>query len=148
MGSMPRTLHALALGGVLLALGVAGCGGSSSSSSSSGSTAGAAGAAPGQRGGFASDPKVAACLKQAGIALPTGRRRVGGTRTGPPSGAPRTGTNGAPPAGASGRFAKMQAALKKCGISLPNRGPGGGPRGGYGGGAPPAQGSATTGASQ
>jgi hypothetical protein len=106
------------------------------------------------RGFFAQTPAVRACLKKQGVTLPDrpagGRFRGGagapgaggappnGTNATPPAGAgdaPRTSTDGRPPAGAGGRpgfagrdpaqFAKLQAALKKCGVTPPVRGQGG-----------------------
>src|SRR5438093_755158 len=99
---------------ILLALAglVAGCGSSSNGSSTSSTQ---------QRGrGFASDPKVVACLKKQGVTLPTRRGR-------PP------GANGQRPGGAgSAQFQKLRAALQKCGVTPPQPG-----QGGPGGGAPP-----------
>jgi hypothetical protein len=103
------------------------------------------------RGLFAQTPAVRACLQKQGVALPAGggRRFRGGAgtpsgdapRTGtnatPPSGTnatPPSGTNATPPSGAGGgpgfarrdpaQFAKLQAALKKCGVTPPARGQG------------------------
>lgn len=99
----------------LVALVAAGCGSSSSSGSGSTSTQANAGAGGNRQ-------QVAACLKKQGIALP---QRRPGTR-------PRNGNGGGffffggggagagasrPQGAASGRFAKIQAALKKCGIN-------------------------------
>jgi hypothetical protein len=135
----PSYLRPLLAGGALLGLvlALAACGGSSSSGASS--TTGAGGQRPGGGGLFAAarDPKVQACLKKAGVTLPNfgGRPPGTGTRTAPPP--PATGTNARPPAGANGRrfggaggdpaqFAKVRAAMAKCGVKLPAR-PAGGP---------------------
>jgi hypothetical protein len=106
-----------------------GCGGDSQS-------AGASSTQPSQRAtggggrGFAADPKVRACLAKQGITLPTGR--PGGGRFGRRGGAPpRTGTNARPPSqprGGSARFAKLRAALTKCGAQVPAPGAGRGRR--------------------
>ena len=121
---------------LVVCLGLAACGGSGSSSGSGTSTQPGGG-----RGfGFASDPKVAACLKKQGVTLPTGgRRRGNGAPPTSTNGAPPTTTNGQPPAGGgfrgggnSAQFQKLQKALKACGVTLPQGGPGGAP-----GGAPP-----------
>jgi hypothetical protein len=152
-----RAARPLAASALLLAslLALAACG-SDSNTTSTAATASAAGAGqrPGGGARFAANPKVQACLKKQGVTLPAfggrGRGRPGGPRgTGtnaqPPTGTstqPPTTTDGRPPAGANGRrfggrgrnsaqFAKMQAALKKCGATLPS---GGGGR--FRGGAP------------
>jgi hypothetical protein len=125
----PRPSHArplvagVALLGLVLAL--AACGGGSSPSGAAGGRQRGPGG-----GGFAAarDPKVQACLKQQGVALPA--RRGGGR---PGTGAattprPPTGTTARPPGGVRGdpaQFAKLRAALAKCGVQLPDRGPGG-----------------------
>jgi hypothetical protein len=138
----PLAAGALLLG---LVLALAACGGASSPSSSS-----TAGQQQQRRrgGGFAvaRDPKVQACLKAQGVALPAfgGRRgRPPGTGTTTVPQRPPTGTNARPPAGRVPRdpaqFAKLRAALAKCGVQLPQRGPGGPP------GAPGAPGPAPTG---
>jgi translation initiation factor IF-2 len=131
---------------LVVVLALAACGGGSSTNASSTTGAGAGAQRPG--GGFLAavqDPKVQACLKKAGVTLPSGGGpgRPGGpagagTRTAPP---PQTGTTARPPAGVNGgprgnpgQFAKLRTALAKCGVTLPNRGPGG--PGGPGGGAP------------
>jgi hypothetical protein len=123
-------------------LGLVACGGSSNSTTTV--QAGGGGA----RAAF-SDPKVAACLKQHGVTVPTGRRGQGGsggrpsgtTPVAPPS---TTGTNPQRPPGATGRrgfpgansaqFQKLRAAMKACGVTVPNGGPG--PGGAGPGGAP------------
>jgi hypothetical protein len=129
----PSYLRPLLAGGALLGLvmALAACGGSSSSGATP--TTGASGQRPG--GGLfaaARDPKVQACLKKAGVTLPNfgGPPPGTGTRTAPPP--PATGTNARPPAGAGGRrfgggggdpaqFAKVRAAMAKCGVKLPAR---------------------------
>jgi hypothetical protein len=129
-----RRLVAIA-SGLLLVLGLAACGGDSQG----------AAAPAGQRGqgpfGIAQDPQVRACLKTHGVTLP-----ARGRRSGPPPGAgPRTTTGaqtttGAPPPRPRGprrdpaQFAKLQAALKACGVSAPA-----GRRGTARGGPPPTQ---------
>jgi len=114
---------------IALAALVAACGSSSSTNSST--TASAAAGSP------ASRTKLAACLKQHGVSLPTNRFRPGSG--GPPTGA--SGAGGAAPGGAPGagggfrgghggfhRNPKFQAALKACGANF-----GGGFRGRPGG---------------
>jgi hypothetical protein len=82
-----------------------------------------------QGGPFASLSATArACVAKQGVTLPSGQRPGNGNGQ-PPNGQP---PNGQPPAGAAGgansdRFTKLRAALKKCGVNLPNRPPGGGP---------------------
>lgn len=118
---------------------MAGCGGSSSGTSSSNASGPGAGGRGGGSG-FAQDPKVAACLKKQGVTIPArpaGGR--GGRGTGVPGGGqgpsgggapPADGTapGGAPPQGtpparlggqSDAERAKFQAALKKCGVTLP-----------------------------
>ncbi|SDI84978.1 pilus assembly protein FimV [Frankineae bacterium MT45] len=137
----------------LLSGALVGCGGSSTSgttssasaSSTAGAAAGATGAAgasgaAGGRGGLFSDSKVQQCLTAAGISIPTGGGAggAGGAGGTPPSGAMPSGggtppsgfpSGGARPSGAPGGMdsaqqAKIQAALKACGISLPTGGAG------------------------
>jgi hypothetical protein len=141
--SLPSPRRAACLVGVLVASTgtLAACGSSSSSSTNAAGAAGAqtapgAGGAQAGRGGFsalASDPKVVACLKKAGVALPTGGGRPGGGQGGggqggggvPPGGGTGTAPNGRPQGGgAGGQFQKIRDALQKCGIQLPAR-PGG-----------------------
>lgn len=132
-----------ASGALVLATGLGACG--SSAASSSGGGAGAAGGAgatgpgggPGRIFGAARDPKVAACLKQQGVTLPTAPRRpptggsvpYGGAGAGAPPagvGVPPTGT-GTPPAGArrfrrgagGAQFQRLRKALAACGVSVP-----------------------------
>lgn len=120
----------VALVALLLALSACGSDSSSSASTNASSTNGG----PQQRRGggfFAQSATVRACLKKQGVALPDRATRRGG-----PPGA--TTTNGRPPAGANGRrfggvrrdpaqFAKLRAALKKCGVQTPSVRPDGGP---------------------
>lgn len=145
--ALPLVASAVLVGAVLA---LAACGGSSSKSAAAATPAGQG---PGGGRRFLRDPKVAACLKKQGVTLPTFRGGPG--RGGPPpagsgtNAQPPTSTNPRPPAGRNGRrfggprgnpaqFAKMQAALKKCGVSLPNR------RFGGGGGTPPSGGGSGT----
>jgi hypothetical protein len=118
---------------------LAACGSSSSPNAAAPSgaqtTPGAAGAQarPGGFGGLASDPKVVACLKKEGVALPSRGARPGGQGGGvPPAGGTGTAPNGGSPGGArpggGGQFQKVRDALKKCGITLPGR-PGGATQG-------------------
>jgi hypothetical protein len=111
---------------------IAGCGTSSSGSggtpAASTKPSTASGAPTGDRA--AQLAKVSACLKAAGVALPSGGPTglPSGAPTGIPSGAPTGGFS--PPAGGGsggGAFAdpKIQAALKACGITL--SGPAGAP---------------------
>jgi hypothetical protein len=108
----------------LLAL-VAGCGSSASSSGSgSGSTQTTASTSGGNN-----RAAIQACLKKAGLSFP---QRPGGNGQPPANGQPRAGAGGGflfgggggPPGGrnaGSGDFAKIQAALKKCGINVQRR---------------------------
>jgi hypothetical protein len=112
------------LGALLIALGLAACG-----SSDSGATSNASATRPaGARRGFLQDPKVVACLKKAGVTVPS---RPRGSDGGPPSG-----QNGQPPSGQNGRpkrrsvspqFQKLRAALQKCGVTFQGRPPSGQP---------------------
>jgi hypothetical protein len=113
------------------------CGSSSNASTSSAQPAQQQGR---QQGGgpFASlSASARACVAKQGVTLPTGRGPGNGQA---PNGQPPNGQapNGQPPAGAAGRpansdrFAKMRAALKKCGVNLPSRPPGGGAPAGTG----------------
>jgi len=151
-----------------LSLTLVACGGSDSSSSASANGGASTTGRPGDGGGFNLTAAQTACLKKEGVTLPGGGQRPGGQRpngTGttpngaPPAGA-RTTPNGAPPNGGpptggqrgqggpgGANFQKLQAAMKKCGIDMPQRPQGapgqgqggqGGPGGGYG--QPPAQG--------
>lgn len=121
-----------AVGALLIALCVAACG-----SSGSGTTSNASAARPGGgRRGFLQDPKVVACLKKAGVTVPS---RPPGANGGPPpgqNGQPPFGQNGQPPSGQSGRpnrrsgspqFQKLRAALQKCGVTFRGRPPNGQP---------------------
>ena len=121
---------------------LAACGGDSESGGSPASQGG-----PGSGRGFAQDPEVRACLQKEGVTLPQGGRGRppgGGARpdgSGRPTGTnavPPTGTNARPPGGTDARppggagrdperFAKMRAALQKCGVEIGNGPPGGAP---------------------
>jgi hypothetical protein len=152
----------IALLTALLTLAACGGGSKSTGTTgTTGTTASAAAAAQrgtGRRGGFgfAQDPKVRACLQKQGVTLPARGAGRGGPRNGTlPGGAngrppdTRTGPTGA--AGASGptvttgsngrpggfrrdpaQFAKLQAAMKACGVQMPARRPGSGQAGPYG----------------
>jgi hypothetical protein len=116
----------------VLTLAACGSSGGATAPAATSSSAGASSAAPGATtgGGFAQDPAVTACLKAAGITLPSGGgARPSGAFTGsPPSGAPSgSRPGGARTGGAGGGFggadaSKVQAALTACGITLPNPG--------------------------
>jgi hypothetical protein len=118
---------------VIAALGLSACGGSGGDAqgdSGSGSSSGR------QNGGgpFAAlqDKKVQACLKQQGVTVPT--RPAGGQRPdgngqppsgyGPPqNGQPPSGDAQRPRGGFGGGFSdELRAALKKCGVDLPQGG--------------------------
>ena len=116
-----------AVGALLIALCLAACG-SSSSSTTGNAGAGANAAQPGGgRRGFLQNPKVVACLKKAGVTVPS---RPRGGNGGPPGG-----QNGQPPSGQgtpnrrpdSPQFQKLRAALQKCGVSFRGRPPNGQP---------------------
>jgi hypothetical protein len=148
---------------VSTAIGVAACGGGSSSTSTTtspaaavSSSASASGAAAGARGNPFADPTIQACLKAAGIAVPTFARPTGsftrrpsGSFTRPSGSFTRARPTGSftRPSGAGGvggfgtnspDFQKIQQALTACGITLPTTGARGGFGGGGGGGAPAA----------
>jgi hypothetical protein len=123
------------------ALVLSGCGGGGSPATA-GSNSPATAASPAGPGGgpFASlTASQRSCLAKQGVSPPDGRRNG----QGPPNGQPPSGTNGQPPADGPGRdparFQKLQAALKKCGVSLPGRPPGGGAPGQSGTATGPAQ---------
>jgi hypothetical protein len=145
-----KTHLVLGIGSVVLLAGsLTACGGSSgaSSASSTATTSSAAGgttsasAGAGGGGNFLQNSQVQACLKAAGISIPT---QTGAGPTGSfPSGARPTGSftgqrpTGVPsgiPSGAGGagggfgtESSEIQAALKACGITLSGGiGPGGG----------------------
>jgi hypothetical protein len=134
--------------GPVLAVSLAACGGSSSAGSATPAAAtpnaNATGAPGGGRGfGGADFTKIQACLKAAGINLPTGTRfpRPSGSftpRGTPPSGGVRPsgvrpsggfGGGGGRGGGFGGEFntPQVKAALAACGITVPTGG-GGGPR--------------------
>jgi hypothetical protein len=139
--SRARTLAVAALGPAL-ALSLVACGGGSSSGSTSAAAAptvtatGAPGTNDGARGGAngAEFQKIQACLKAAGIAVPTrspGPRPTGSTgyrQNGTPNGTPPSG--GVRPSGGGfggnggGMFtsAAAQAAIKACGLTVPTFG--------------------------
>lgn len=119
--------------------GLAACSSGSSkaaSSTASGTSAPTptASAAAGRGGGRFDSPAVRACLKNAGITLPTGTRRSFPSGSRPsgsfPSGGRPSGSfpSGARPSGGGGLFGnsaqakKIQIALKACGITLPSGG--------------------------
>ena len=130
--------------GPVLAVGLAACGGSSSTATPVAATPNAnATGAPGGGGGFggADFTKIQACLKAAGIDLPTGTRgpRPSGSFT--PNGTPPSGgvrPSGVRPSGGFGggrgggfgggmfNTPAVKAALTACGITVPTGG--GGPR--------------------
>jgi hypothetical protein len=88
----------------LLIVGLAGCGGGGSSAATTQQQ---------QRRGFVfNNPKVAACLEQQGVQVPS---RPRGQFRRPPAGqAPRR-----RPPGGSARFQKLRRALAKCGVNPP-----------------------------
>jgi hypothetical protein len=120
----PRLL--LLVAAVLVIAGLAACGSSSDPVSTTGS---AAAQQPGARRGIFSDPKVQACLKKAGVALPqfrrgNGRPQGGGGEQPPGGGSGQPGNGQRPPGGGfrdSHEFQKLRDALQKCGVTLPNR---------------------------
>ena len=134
MNRLARTV--LACSAVALsATGLSACGGSSTTAkSSASSTASAVASSSGAtRGGAGAnlrelytEPQVQACLKAAGITVPTFSARPSGARpsnlssgerpTNFPTGARPSGS-GFP--GAGGDFTKIEAALKACGIAVP-----------------------------
>jgi hypothetical protein len=146
---------------VSTAIGIAACGGGTASTSTSStpaaapaaSTSATATGAAGGRGNPFADPTIAACLKAAGIAVPTFTRPTG-SFTGRPSGSftrPSGSFTRARPTGSFTRpsgaggfggfgtnspdFQKIEQALTACGIALPTTGARGF-GGGGGGGAP------------
>jgi hypothetical protein len=142
--NMTRPIRAAVLG-LALTLGTAGlaaCTGGGSAATASSSTApsasgsASASAARGFGGGVFASAKVQACLKAAGITVPTGGRAGGFPSGSRPSGSFPSGSrpsfprpSGSRPSGAGGGFGgnsaesqKIQAALKACGITLPTGG--------------------------
>ena len=116
----------------VLLLALAGCGSSDNAATPSDSATGAPGAGGGQGGGGfggADFTAIQACLKAAGISLPTPSGGFGGRPSG--SARPSDAANGTPrarPSGAAGgggggagmfQSAEVQAALKACGIAVP-----------------------------
>lgn len=110
-----RTAAAAVLVVLLAAVALAGCGGSSKNSSSTSSTDASTGqTANGPRGRFgARAAALRSCLQKNGVSLPA---RKAGQRGGPFG----AGTSGRPRSGVT--RSKLQAALKKCGASLPDGG--------------------------
>jgi hypothetical protein len=112
-----------AAGLAIAAIGLTACGGGGSGGTATGASA--AGARPG--GGLFANLSASqrSCVAKQGVTLPNGRR--------PGNGGPPPNGGGTPPAGARNRdparFQKMQAAFKKCGVTLPSRPPGGVPPG-------------------
>ena len=120
------------------AIALTACGGSGAATPASSATpapTSSASASPGTagaRGGFNSalQQQIQACLKAAGIAVPTtgtrGIRPSGAPGAGMPSGAPGGGMPSGRPSGAPGggyggfaMSAEAQTALKACGITIP-----------------------------
>ena len=108
---------------VLATVALGACGGGSSGSSSSSTSTNPAGGP--QRFTLTADQR--ACMEKNGAPAPSGPPAGGTTtQTGPPPGA-----GGAPPAGGPRilgnpqDLAKIRAAAQKCGVSLPQGGPGG-----------------------
>jgi hypothetical protein len=106
---------------VLATVALAACGGGSSGSTNSSTSTNPAGGP--QRFTLTADQR--ACMEKNGAPAPPASGPT--TQIGPPPGAA-----GAPPAGARGgfqgnpqAFAKVRAAAQKCGVSLPQGGPGG-----------------------
>jgi hypothetical protein len=138
----PIVLSAFAL---VVALALSACGGSSGNDAQDGSAS--TGSSNGQGNGpnaALQDPDVQKCLKKQGVTVPTappggngnGQMPYGG---GPP---PQDGEQQAPPdgerprngGGPGGMSGELRAALKKCGVTLPDAGQG----------APPGRTSTTT----
>jgi hypothetical protein len=131
---MSRLTHRVASLSVVVILGVAaltGCGSPSSDTTGDAPS----GISSNRPGAFRIDPaeqkKIQKCLKAAGLAarLPTGwpsELTSGGPSGSPPSGSPPTdfpsGGFSGDPGGPGGGFTdpQVQAALKACGITLPN----------------------------
>lgn len=132
-----RTHYVIGIGAMLVVVAsLTACGGSTKPAASATSAAASASASPPAAAGggnFLQSTQVQACLKAAGISIPTrsGTRPTGsfpsGTR---PTGERPTGTpsGGAGAGGAGGGFGaestEIQAALKACGITLPTGGRG------------------------
>jgi hypothetical protein len=132
-----------AVGALLIVFCLAACGSSSSGSgTTSNASAGASATRPGGgRRGFLQDPKVVACLKKAGVTVPTRPRGANGGPPGGQNGQRPNGQNGQPPSGqgrpnrgaGSAQFQKLRAALQKCGVTFQGRPPNGQPpQGGQG----------------
>jgi hypothetical protein len=124
-----------AVGALLVALCLAACG-SSGSTTSGNANAGAGATQPGGgRRGFLRDPKVVACLKKAGVTVPSRPRGGNGGPPGGQNGQPPSGQTGRPPSGQgqpnrgpdSAQFQKLREALQKCGVTFQGRPPNGQP---------------------
>jgi hypothetical protein len=126
---MTKTIPA-ALAAAVLAVALAACGSSDSASTSTSAAAGSTGSstAPQQQGrGQLQSAEVQKCLEDQGVTLPSFRRgdgprpeggtppAAGGSYGGPPQG-------GGLPGMSEAERAKLQAALKKCGVTVPDRG--------------------------
>ena len=136
-----RTVRA-AIAPAALLLVLAGCGGSDSTVTPASSATGSPGAqgGPGGGPGGADFAAIQACLKAAGIAVPTpngsarpsGGARPSGTDVPRPSGSARPSGGRGGGFGGGGMFesAEAQAALKACGLTVPTgRGNAPGPSG-------------------
>jgi hypothetical protein len=134
MSVFTTRVASLSVVGVLAAATLTGCGGGSSSSSTGTPQAGAPSGGPGGFGiNTAQQKKIQQCLKAAGLAssFPSGRPSgfpSGGANGTPPSGVPSGAPSGFPSGGPSGgpgggafNNPQIQAALKACGITLPQR---------------------------
>jgi hypothetical protein len=105
-----------AVGALLLTLALVACGGSGSSTvTNAGASAGTA-QPGGARRGFLQDPKVVACLKKAGVTVPSRPRGGNGGPPGPQNRRP-----------GSAQFQKLRAALQRCGVTFQGRPPSGQP---------------------
>jgi hypothetical protein len=123
-----RRLAALTLTAAITAVSLAACGSSSTSSASSSSSGSLSSAGAAATGGQANRAKLAACLKQHGVTLPS---RPAGANRRPPAGAGGYGGGGpgvfgGGGAGGGGRFnnPKFRAAFQACGAGqgAPGRG--------------------------
>lgn len=107
--------------GLMLAVVLSGCGSATTPNGGASPPA----AQPSRSGGFGRfDPaerqRIEACLKAAGISVPTPSPRPDG---GPPSGDPTARPSGRPRDGGYLRDPKVRAALKACGITMPSSRP-------------------------
>ncbi len=131
---MRRTPIALSTLAVIAVLGLSACGGSSGDAQGDSGSAGSSSGRQNGGGPFAAlqDKKVQACLKQQGVTVPTapagGQQPNGNGQPpsgyGPPqNGQPPSGDGQRPQGGFGGGFSdELRAALKKCGVDLPQRG--------------------------